>query len=102
MSELVKEVQCAGVKRLYLRKAIEQYLTESDTCHCRPCSNNGLVVMAGDECKCICKPGTSGLACEHGIQVQGQQGRFHIFFDRFFTAAVPLVSRWFDMFKGLI
>ncbi|KAM8886294.1 complement component C7 [Spinachia spinachia] len=77
VSELIKEVQCAGVKRLYLRKAIEQYLSESDTCHCRPCSNNGLVVMAGDECKCICKPGTSGLACEDGIEAQGQQGGIH-------------------------
>ncbi|XP_037339380.2 complement component C7 [Pungitius pungitius] len=77
VSELVKEVQCAGVKRLYLRNAIEQYLTESDTCHCRPCSNNGLVVMDGDECKCICKPGTSGLGCEQGIEAQGQPGVIH-------------------------
>uniref|UniRef100_A0A8C3G3W8 Complement component C7 n=1 Tax=Cyclopterus lumpus TaxID=8103 RepID=A0A8C3G3W8_CYCLU len=77
LSELVKEVQCAGVKRLYLRRAIEQYLTESDTCHCRPCSNNGMAVMAGDECKCICKPGTSGLACEQGSEAEGQPGVIH-------------------------
>ncbi|XP_054467773.1 complement component C7 [Anoplopoma fimbria] len=77
LSELVKEVQCAGVKRLYLRRAIEQYLTESDTCHCRPCRNNGMVVMDGDECKCICKTGTSGPACEQGSEVEGQQGVIH-------------------------
>ncbi|XP_056275796.1 complement component C7 isoform X1 [Pseudoliparis swirei] len=77
LSELVKEVQCAGVKRLYLRRAIEQHLAESDTCHCRPCSNNGLVVMAADECKCICKPDTSGLACEQGSEVEGQPGVIH-------------------------
>ncbi|XP_044052033.1 complement component C7 isoform X2 [Siniperca chuatsi] len=77
LSELVKEVQCAGVKKLYLRRAIEQYLTESHPCHCRPCSNNGMVVMDGDECKCICKPGTSGLACEQGIDAEGQQGVIH-------------------------
>lgn len=77
LSELVKEVQCAGVKKLYLRRAIEQYLSESDPCHCRPCRNNGIVVMDGDECKCICKPGTSGLACEQGTEVEGQQGVIH-------------------------
>ncbi|XP_074493748.1 complement component C7 [Sebastes fasciatus] len=77
LSELVKEVQCAGVKRLYLRRAIEQYLTESDSCHCRPCSKNGMVVMDGDTCKCICKPGTSGQACEQGTEAEGQQGVIH-------------------------
>ncbi|XP_070759916.1 complement component C7 [Enoplosus armatus] len=74
LSELVKEVQCAGVKKIYLRRAIDQYLSESDSCHCRPCSNNGMVVMDGDECKCICKPGTSGLACEEGTELEGQHG----------------------------
>ncbi|KAM7391436.1 hypothetical protein PAMP_022125 [Pampus punctatissimus] len=74
LSELVKEVQCAGVKKLYLRRAIEQYLTESDPCHCQACSNNGMAVMDGDVCKCICKPGTSGLACEQGSEVELQQG----------------------------
>ncbi|KAM6931014.1 LOW QUALITY PROTEIN: complement component C7 [Xenentodon cancila] len=74
LSELVREVQCAGAKRLYLRKAIEQYLAESDPCHCQPCRNNGMVVMAGNKCRCICKPGTSGLACEEGAEVDGQQG----------------------------
>ncbi|KAI4820257.1 hypothetical protein KUCAC02_028241 [Chaenocephalus aceratus] len=74
LSELVKEVQCAGAKRLYLRRAIEQYLSESHTCHCRPCRNNGMVVMDGDECKCICKPGTLGVACEEGTEAEGQPG----------------------------
>ncbi|KAG7454191.1 complement component C7-like [Solea senegalensis] len=77
LSELVKEVQCAGVKRLYLRRAIEQYSAERDSCHCRPCNNNGLAVMDGNECKCICKPGTSGLACEKGTEAEGQQGVIH-------------------------
>ncbi|KAK1892091.1 Complement component C7 [Dissostichus eleginoides] len=74
LSELVKEVQCAGAKRLYLRRAIEQYLSESHTCHCRPCRNNGMVVMVGDECTCICKPGTLGVACEKGTEAEGQPG----------------------------
>lgn len=74
LSELVKEVQCAGVKKMYLRRAIEQYLSESDPCHCQPCRNNGLVFTDGNTCKCVCKPGTSGLACEQGTEIEGQQG----------------------------
>lgn len=74
LSELVKEVQCAGVKKLNLRRAIEQYLSESAPCRCQPCRNNGLVFNDGDGCKCVCKPGTSGLACELGAELGGQQG----------------------------
>ncbi|XP_012725523.2 complement component C7 [Fundulus heteroclitus] len=77
ISELVKEIQCAGVKKLYLRKAIEQYQFESHPCHCQPCKNNGLAVMDKDKCRCICKTGTKGLACEHGVEVEGQQGVIH-------------------------
>lgn len=79
LSELVKEVQCAGVKKIYLRRAIEQYLSESAPCHCRPCSNNGLVFTDGDNCKCVCKPGTSGLACEQGAEIEGQPGESESF-----------------------
>lgn len=77
LSELVKEVKCAGVKRVYLRRAIEQYIAESHPCHCQPCRNNGLVVMDGDVCKCVCKAGTKGLACEDGTEAEGQQGVIH-------------------------
>ncbi|XP_029915184.1 complement component C7 [Myripristis murdjan] len=77
VSELVKEVQCAGVKRLYLRRAIDQYIAEHHPCHCQPCDNNGLAVMDGSECKCICKPGTSGLSCAVGSEVEGQPGVIH-------------------------
>ncbi|XP_022046914.2 complement component C7-like [Acanthochromis polyacanthus] len=77
LSELVKEIQCAGVKKLYLRRAIEQYLAESDACHCQPCKNNGMAIMKGVQCECICKPGTSGLACEQGTETEGQPGVIH-------------------------
>ncbi|XP_053277557.1 complement component C7 [Pleuronectes platessa] len=72
--ELVKEVQCAGLKRLHLRRATEQYRGEGDVCHCRPCLNNGFAFLEVNVCKCICKPGTWGLACEQGAEVDGQQG----------------------------
>lgn len=77
LSDLVKEVQCAGVKRIYMRRAIDQYLAERHPCRCRPCQNNGLATRDGNNCKCICKPGTTGVACETGTDVQEQAGAIH-------------------------
>uniref|UniRef100_A0A665X7C0 Complement component C7 n=1 Tax=Echeneis naucrates TaxID=173247 RepID=A0A665X7C0_ECHNA len=77
LSELVKETPCAAVKRIYLRRAIEQYLSENHPCHCQPCRNNGLAVMDDNTCRCICKTGTSGQACESGAEEEGQAGVIH-------------------------
>ncbi|XP_034047519.1 complement component C7 [Thalassophryne amazonica] len=75
--ELVKEVQCAGLKKLYLKRATEEYLGEEHPCHCRPCQNNGQPLLTGSECRCACKPGTSGPACEQGTPVKEQPGVIH-------------------------
>ncbi|XP_077398784.1 complement component C7-like [Vanacampus margaritifer] len=75
--ELVKEVQCAGLKRLHLKRAIEEYLAEEHPCHCQPCQNNGQAYLTGSECGCICRPGTSGRACEHGAVIGEQLGVVH-------------------------
>ncbi|ELV11403.1 T-complex protein 1 subunit zeta [Tupaia chinensis] len=70
--ELVKEVPCASVKRLYLKRALEEYLAEFDPCHCRPCQNGGVATVAGTQCQCHCKPYTFGVACEQGVLVGSQ------------------------------
>ncbi|TKC36729.1 hypothetical protein EI555_015348 [Monodon monoceros] len=70
--ELVKEVPCASVKRLYLKRAIEEYLDEFDPCHCRPCQNGGMATVKGTQCECHCKPYTFGVACEQGALVGDQ------------------------------
>lgn len=72
--ELVKEVPCASVKRLYLKRALEEYLDEFDPCHCQPCQNGGLAAVEGTQCRCHCKPYTFGVACEHGVLVGDQAG----------------------------
>ncbi|KAL2099753.1 hypothetical protein ACEWY4_004147 [Coilia grayii] len=72
--ELVKEVPCAGMKKLHLKRAIEEYLNEKHACHCRPCSNNGQPTITGSRCTCLCKPGTHGQACEAGSVIGEQQG----------------------------
>ncbi|XP_016003454.2 complement component C7 isoform X2 [Rousettus aegyptiacus] len=72
--ELVKEVPCASVKRLYLKRALEEYLDESDPCHCQPCQNGGIASVEGTKCQCHCKPYTFGMACEKGVLVQDEAG----------------------------
>lgn len=73
--ELVKEVECAGLKKLHLKRAIEEYLAEGHPCHCRPCQNNGQPLLKGSECHCVCQPRTSGRACEKGAVVGEQPGK---------------------------
>uniref|UniRef100_UPI0037E7F92C complement component 7b n=1 Tax=Semicossyphus pulcher TaxID=241346 RepID=UPI0037E7F92C len=75
--ELVKEVQCAGLKKLHLKRATEEYLAEEHPCHCRPCQNNGQPLLTGSECRCVCRPGTSGQACERGAVIGEQPGVIH-------------------------
>uniref|UniRef100_A0AAZ3SNR4 Complement component C7 n=1 Tax=Oncorhynchus tshawytscha TaxID=74940 RepID=A0AAZ3SNR4_ONCTS len=75
--ELVKEVQCAGLRKLHLKRATEEYLAEEHPCHCRPCHNNGQPLLTGTECKCVCRPGTSGPACESGTVIGEQPGVIH-------------------------
>nr|BAU69608.1 complement C7 [Sphyrna zygaena] len=70
LPELVKGVPCAGVKRHYLQRAIEDYISEVDPCRCRPCQNSGQTVVVGSGCQCFCKPYTFGIACERGVLAQ--------------------------------
>ncbi|KAM6156508.1 complement component C7 [Erethizon dorsatum] len=72
--ELVKEVPCASVKRLYLKRALEEYLDEFDPCHCWPCQNGGTAIVVGTQCQCHCKPYTKGVACEQGVLVGNHAG----------------------------
>ncbi|XP_041815757.1 complement component 7b [Chelmon rostratus] len=75
--ELVKEVECAGLRKLHLKRATEEYLAEEHPCHCRPCQNNGQPLLTGTECRCVCRPGTSGKACERGAVIGEQAGVIH-------------------------
>uniref|UniRef100_A0AAY4B3U6 Complement component C7 n=1 Tax=Denticeps clupeoides TaxID=299321 RepID=A0AAY4B3U6_9TELE len=72
--ELVKEVQCAGVKRLHLKRAIEEYQDRLHPCHCQACRNNGQPQITGSQCACFCKPDTYGLGCEKGSVIGEQPG----------------------------
>ncbi|XP_044529469.1 complement component C8 alpha chain [Gracilinanus agilis] len=47
-----------------MRRALDEYLAEHDTCRCGPCVNNGEPILEGTSCLCKCPLGRSGPACE--------------------------------------
>ncbi|OXB64562.1 hypothetical protein ASZ78_016014, partial [Callipepla squamata] len=51
-------------KRQHLKRALDEYLLEFNSCRCGPCQNNGEPVLVGDQCSCQCRSGYSGPACE--------------------------------------
>lgn len=75
LHELVKEVDCAGVKKFHLKRAIEDYLSQEDPCHCRPCQNNGHPLLVNSVCYCNCQDGTSGAACQVGTVARQPAGK---------------------------
>ncbi|MED6247686.1 Complement component C8 beta chain [Ataeniobius toweri] len=56
-------VQDASLKR-NLKRALSQYLAETSSCRCAPCHNNGVAVLKGTRCECVCPSGYTGRSCE--------------------------------------
>ncbi|NXH09600.1 CO8A protein, partial [Bucco capensis] len=64
-------------KRQNLKRALDDYLLEFNTCRCRPCQNNGEAILVGDTCFCQCRSGDRGPACEQTVHRGGKtQGRW--------------------------
>ncbi|XP_053432158.1 complement component C8 alpha chain isoform X2 [Nycticebus coucang] len=57
-------------KRQNLRRALDQYLTEFNACRCGPCFNNGEPILQGTSCRCQCRQGYLGPACER-TEIEG-------------------------------
>lgn len=53
-----------GARLANLQRGWDEYLQQFDSCRCAPCRNNGIPVLMGTSCKCICKSGYQGEACE--------------------------------------
>ncbi|MCJ8731197.1 hypothetical protein PDJAM_G00196670 [Pangasius djambal] len=70
-----KDFTNANMLKKNLKRALMEFLRESDSCRCAPCLNNGVAVLKGTRCDCICPTGFSGLSCEDtkrsGIPVDG-------------------------------
>uniref|UniRef100_A0A8C6WQM2 Complement component C8 beta chain n=1 Tax=Neogobius melanostomus TaxID=47308 RepID=A0A8C6WQM2_9GOBI len=54
----------SDVLKRNLRRALYEYLAEASPCRCAPCRNNGVAVLKGTRCDCICPTGYSGRGCE--------------------------------------
>ncbi|XP_034743850.1 complement component C8 alpha chain [Etheostoma cragini] len=53
-----------GARLANLERGWDEYQQQFDPCRCAPCRHNGIPVLMGTSCKCICKSGFSGEACE--------------------------------------
>ncbi|XP_077360170.1 complement component C8 beta chain isoform X1 [Festucalex cinctus] len=47
-----------------LKRALFEYLEQASSCRCAPCRNNGVAVLIGTRCDCVCPFGYSGSGCE--------------------------------------
>ncbi|XP_013869274.1 complement component C8 alpha chain [Austrofundulus limnaeus] len=54
----------AGARVANMQRALDEYLQQFDSCRCAPCRHNGIPVLSGTSCSCICKSGYRGIACE--------------------------------------
>ncbi|XP_034411845.1 complement component C8 alpha chain [Cyclopterus lumpus] len=57
-----------GVRLANLERAWDEYQQQFDSCRCAPCRHNGIPVLMGTSCRCICKLGYSGEACEETLR----------------------------------
>ncbi|KAM3866056.1 complement component C8 alpha chain [Diretmus argenteus] len=53
-----------GERLSNLRRAWDEYLLQFNSCRCAPCKHNGIPALIGTSCRCLCKTGYYGLACE--------------------------------------
>ncbi|XP_066482263.1 complement component C8 alpha chain [Tiliqua scincoides] len=67
IDELLRRTTLANIetKRKNLKRALDEYLMEFNTCRCGPCQNNGEPVLIGSSCVCKCQTGSKGTACEN-------------------------------------
>ncbi|XP_042353018.1 complement component C8 alpha chain [Plectropomus leopardus] len=57
-----------GTRLANLQRGWEEYLQQFDSCRCAPCRHNGIPVLTGTSCNCICKLGYHGEACEETLR----------------------------------
>ncbi|KAF3858653.1 hypothetical protein F7725_011854 [Dissostichus mawsoni] len=58
----------SGARLANLERGLDEYLQQFDSCRCAPCRHNGIPVLSGTSCDCICKSGYQGEACEKTLR----------------------------------
>ncbi|XP_055359754.1 complement component C8 beta chain [Betta splendens] len=53
-----------AILKTNLKRALSEYLAEASACRCAPCRNNGVAVLKGSRCDCVCPLGYTGRGCE--------------------------------------
>ncbi|XP_022611060.1 complement component C8 alpha chain [Seriola dumerili] len=53
-----------GERLANLRKGWDEYVQQFHSCRCAPCRHNGIPVLSGTSCSCVCKSGYFGDSCE--------------------------------------
>ncbi|XP_030631603.1 complement component C8 alpha chain isoform X2 [Chanos chanos] len=66
--------EVAGTRLPNLKTAWEEYLHEFSSCRCAPCKHGGIPVLSQTACKCLCKEGFYGLACEETARQVSSDG----------------------------
>ncbi|KAM5248578.1 complement component C8 beta chain [Ctenodactylus gundi] len=59
-----KDFAYSNSVRENMKQALEEFQKEVSSCRCAPCQGNGIPVLKGSRCDCICPLGFQGLACE--------------------------------------
>ncbi|XP_075037834.1 complement component C8 beta chain [Mixophyes fleayi] len=64
--ELVTATDFIGANTLQenMKRALQEYESETSSCRCAPCQNNGIATFIENRCECICPLGFKGPACE--------------------------------------
>uniref|UniRef100_A0A665UZ97 Complement C8 alpha chain n=1 Tax=Echeneis naucrates TaxID=173247 RepID=A0A665UZ97_ECHNA len=57
-----------GARLGNLRRGLDEYLQQFHSCRCSPCRHNGIPVLTGTSCSCMCKSGYFGDACEQTLR----------------------------------
>ncbi|XP_075396026.1 complement component C8 beta chain [Tenrec ecaudatus] len=58
------DVAYSSTVKRNMKQALEEFQKEVSSCQCAPCQGNGVPVLKGSRCDCICPIGFKGPACE--------------------------------------
>ncbi|KAM8788221.1 complement component C8 beta chain [Rhynchonycteris naso] len=54
----------SSIVKQNMKRALEEFQKEVSSCVCAPCQGNGVPVLRGSRCDCICPSGFRGQGCE--------------------------------------
>nr|KAF6443236.1 complement C8 beta chain [Molossus molossus] len=58
------DVAYSSTVKQHMKRALEEFQKEVSSCLCAPCLGNGVPVLKGSRCDCICPNGFQGQGCE--------------------------------------